>query len=314
MKSPTTDEVRALRAFNRFYTRTIGVLDPYLGSPFSLTEVRVLYELAHRDQATASALGRDLGLDAAYLSRILKRFESQGWLQRESSATDARQQRLLLTEAGHTAFAPLQQKSREAASALLQRVADGQRPALIEAMATIQRLLAPDTPAAPAAAPRTAVLRDLRPGDLGWVVEQHGALYAHEYGLNHDFEGLVAGIVSGFVRDFQPGWERGWIAEVDGQRVGSVFVMRKGEDVAQLRLLLLTPAARGLGLGAQLVDAALAFARGNAGYRSMVLWTQSNLAAARGIYAARGFRCVQSEASESFGQSLVSETWELALR
>ena len=304
------DQVKAVRGFNRFYTQRIGVLDPYLGSAFSLTEVRVLYELAHRDQPTASELGRDLALDGGYLSRILRRFESSGWLARVPSPADARQSLLRLTEAGHAAFAPLQQRSRDEASALLGALPQPQRQELIAAMARVQALL--DTQGA-AARPRTVLLREPRSGDMGWVVQQHGEIYAREYGWNMEFESLVAGVVAGFVKNFQPPWERCWIAEVDGQRAGSVFVVRKSATVAQLRLLILTPPARGLGLGARLSDEAIAFARGK-GYRKMVLWTNSNLHAARGIYAKRGFKLAKSEPYTGYGgHALVGETWELKL-
>lgn len=309
MDTVNAEHVEALRGFNRFYTRHIGVLDPYLGGDMSLTEVRVLYELAHRDQPAASEIGRDLGLDAGYLSRILKRFEARGWLQRVASPADARQNLMRLTDSGRAAFAPLEQKSRDAALALLGPVAGPGRAALVQAMATVQRLIAP----APADAnPPAAVLRAPQPGDIGWVVQQHGALYAREYGLNQSFEALVADIAARFVRNFQPEWERCWIAELDGQPVGSVFVARKSKTVAQLRLLILAPAARGLGLGGRLTDECLAFARAK-GYRKMVLWTNSCLLAARGIYAARGFQLTKSEPYEDFGQALVGETWELKL-
>lgn len=312
MDNTTADQIKALRSFNRTYTRQIGVLDPYLGSDMSLTEVRVLYELAHRDQPAASEIVRDLALDAAYLSRILKRFETRSWLQRVGSVADGRQQLLRLTDNGHAAFAPLQQKSRDAAAALLGTLPPAQRTELIAALATVQRLIAP-SPAAAAMPARTALLRELRPGDMGWVVEQHGALYAREYGFTSEFEALVAEIAANFLRNFQPDWENAWIAEVDGQRAGSIFVVRKSPTVAQLRMLLLTPAARGMGLGGQLTDACIAFARAK-GYRKMSLWTQSNLTAARAIYAARGFQLKASEPpSQAFGQTLVSETWELKL-
>lgn len=303
-------QVRAVRGFNRFYTQRIGVLDPYLGSEFSLTEVRVLYELAHRDQPTASELGRDLGLDAGYLSRILRRFEARGWLARAPSPADARQSLLQLTQAGHEAFAPLQQKSRDEAAALLAPLPPEQRGQLIAAMATVQRLM--EAPA-PAGQPHTVVLRDPRPGDMGWVVQQHGEIYWKEYGWSGEFEGLVAGICAQFVRRFDPAWERCWIAEVDGERAGSVFVVRKSATIAQLRLLILTPRARGHGLGARLVDECLAFARAK-GYRKMVLWTNSNLVEARGLYARRGFRLTRSEPYVGYGgNALVGETWELKL-
>ena len=301
--------VKAIRQFNRFYTRRIGALDPYLGSPMSLTDVRVLYELAHRETAVASEIGRDLGLDAGYMSRILRRFESEGWLTREPHPRDARQSVLHLTEAGHAAFAPLQQKSREEAAALLESLAPSQRQQLLQAMSTMQSLLDPD--AAPPK-PQAAILRDPAPGDIGWVVQQHGEIYAREYGWNSKFEALVAGIASEFLLKFQPEWERCWIAELNGERVGAIFVVRKSATVAQLRMLILTPGARGLGLGGKLVDECIAFARLK-GYKKMVLWTNSCLAAARGIYARRGFQLTQSEPHEGYGSPLVGETWELKL-
>ena len=302
--------VKAIRQFNRFYTRRIGVLDPYLDSDMSLTEVRVLYELAHREAPVASEIGKDLHLDGGYLSRILRRFEDKGWLTRGTDARDARQSLLRLTEAGHSAFAPLQQKSRDEAAALLAPLSAAERSRLIGAMDTVQSLLDPD-----ARTPKrqTAVLREPAPGDIGWVVQQHGEIYAREYGWNSEFEALVADIAGQFLRKFQPGRERCWIAELDGERVGAVFVVRKSATTAQLRMLILTPQARGLGLGARLTDECIAFARSK-GYRKMVLWTNSCLTAARGIYAARGFKLVKSEAYEGFGQHLVGETWELKLK
>jgi DNA-binding MarR family transcriptional regulator/GNAT superfamily N-acetyltransferase len=283
--SPSIDAaaVKAIRQFNRFYTRQIGALDPYLGSAMSLTDVRVLYELAHRETAVASEIGRDLGLDAGYMSRILRRFEAEGWLTREPHVRDARQSVLHLTDAGHAAFAPLQQKSRDEAAALLALLAPAQRQQLVQAMGTMQSLL---DPAAAPPKPQVAVLRDPAPGDIGWVVQQHGEIYAREYGWGSKFEALVAEIAGQFLLDFQPEWERCWIAELNGERVGAIFVVRKSPSVAQLRLLILSPAARGLGLGGRLVDECLAFAR-RKGYKKMVLWTNSCLLAARGIYAAR---------------------------
>ncbi|MEO8021814.1 bifunctional helix-turn-helix transcriptional regulator/GNAT family N-acetyltransferase [Polaromonas sp.] len=299
--------VKALRGFNRFYTQRIGVLTPYLGSELSLTDVRVLYELAHRQELTATGLGRDLGLDAGYLSRILRRFESQGWIARKPSPADARQSLLQLTEAGYQAFAPLQQRSRDEAAALLAPLPGPAQQQLTQALATVQRLLDPA-----AAPPKPAVLRDPQPGDMGWVVQQHGEIYAREYGWDNTFEALVASIVAGYVRDYQPAWERCWIAERDGERVGSVFVVRKSKTVAQLRLLILTAQARGLGLGARLTDECITFARSK-GYKKMVLWTNSCLDSARAIYAKRGFQLVKSEPYTGFGKDLVGETWELKL-
>ena len=301
-------QVRALRAFNRFYTRCTGLLDPYLGSAFSLTEVRVLYELAHHAPCTASELGRRLVLDAGYLSRIVRRFTTAGWITRTPSPTDGRQHALGLTPEGRAAFEPLQQRSRDEAAHLLAPLSPDQRQALVAALDRAQGLLDPER----APGSRTVVLRDVRPGDMGWVVQQHGEIYAREYGWNSEFEALVAEIAAGMIRQHDPAWERGWIAELDGERVGSVFVVRKSETEAQLRLLILSPAARGLGLGARLTDECLAFARAK-GYRKMVLWTNSILSAARAIYAKRGFILVDSEAHHSYGKDFVGETWELVL-
>jgi len=303
-------QVKAVRGFNRFYTQRIGVLDPYLGSELSLTEVRVLYELAHRDQPAASELGRDLALDAGYLSRILRRFEERGWLARSPSPADARQTLLRLTDAGHQAFAPLQQKSRDEAAALLAGLAAPERDRLIAAMATVQRLLDPAHATATAAA--TVVLRDPVPGDMGWVVQQHGEIYWREYKFDSEFEGLVAGVAAQYLKNFDPAHDKGWIAEIDGERVGSVFVVRRSKTVAQLRLLILTPAARGRGLGQRLTDECIAFAR-TKGYRKLMLWTQSHLLAARAIYRSRGFQVVKSDPYAAFGQKMVSEVWELKL-
>jgi DNA-binding MarR family transcriptional regulator/N-acetylglutamate synthase-like GNAT family acetyltransferase len=300
-------QVKAVRAFNRFYTQRIGVLKRYLDTDFTLTEVRVLYELAHRPPLTARDLVRDLELDPGYLSRILRRFEDQDWVARETAPHDARQHLLRLTEAGYAAFAPLQQKSRDETAALLAAVAPAERPRLIAALDTVHRLLDP-----PAAGERKVVLREPRPGDMGWVVQVHGELYAREYGFDWTFEQLVAEIAAKFIRDFDPQREKAWIAEVDGERAGCVFLVRKSATVAQLRLLIVRPEGRGLGLGGRLTDECIAFARA-AGYRRIMLWTQSNLTAARAIYAARGFELKESEPNAAFGQQLVSEVWERRL-
>jgi DNA-binding MarR family transcriptional regulator/N-acetylglutamate synthase-like GNAT family acetyltransferase len=300
-------QVKALRAFNRFYTQRIGVLKRYLDTDFTLTEVRVLYELAHRPPLAARDLVRDLELDPGYLSRILRRFDAAGWIAREPAPHDGRQQLLRLTEAGHATFAPLQQKSRDETAALLATVPLAARPRLIGALQTVHRLLEPAK-----AADRQVVLRDPRPGDMGWVVQVHGELYAREYGFDWTFEQLVAEIAAKFIRDFDPQREKGWIAEVDGERAGCVFLVRKSATVAQLRLLVVSPEARGLGLGGRLTDECIAFARA-AGYRRIMLWTQSNLSAARAIYQSRGFALKQSEPNTAFGQELVSEVWERSL-
>ena len=304
-----TAAVKAIRQFNRFYTRRIGALDPYLGSAMSLTDVRVLYELAHREVPVASEIGRDLGFDAGYLSRILRRFENEGWLVREPHLRDARQSVLRLTEAGHAAFAPLQQKSREEAAALLASLAPAQRQQLVHAMGTVQSLLDPQ---APPERPQAAILCEPGPGDIGWVVQQHGEIYAREYGWDMRFEALVADIAAQFVRKFQPEWEKCWIAELDGERVGAIFLVRKSATTAKLRMLILSPKARGMGLGARLTDECIAFARAK-GYKKMVLWTNSCLITARSIYAKRGFVLDKSEPYEDFGQQLVGETWSLKL-
>lgn len=302
-----TAHVKALRAFNRFYTQRIGVLKRYLDSDFTLTEVRVLYELAHRPPLSARDLVRDLDLDAGYLSRILRRFQDQGWIAREPSPHDGRQALLQLTPAGHAAFAPLQQKSRDEAAALLATVPGAARPRLIAALRTVHGLLEPGTASEPA-----IVLRDPQPGDLGWVVQMHGEIYAREFGYSTEFEALVADIAAKYLREFDPACEKGWIAEVDGQRMGCVFLVRKSQTVAKVRLLIVRPQARGLGLGGRLTDACIAFAR-DKGYRKITLWTQSHLTAARAIYAARGFERVGSEPYAAFGKKLTSETWERKL-
>lgn len=302
-------EIEAVREFNRFYTQRAGVLDPYLGGELSLTEVRVLYELFHRDQPTASALARDLDLDAGYLSRILRRFEDQGWLRRTTSVADARQSHLQLTAAGRRAFEPMQQQSREEAQALLAPLAARERRAVVGAMTTVRQLL---DGARTALGQQTVVLRDPRPGDLGWVVQQHGELYWQEYRFDSAFEALVARVAAEYLENFDAACEKGWIAELDGERVGSVFLVRRSKTVAQLRLLILTPSARGRGLGGRLTDECIAFARSR-GYRKITLWTQSILTAARAIYRSRGFEIVKSEPYEAFGRKLTSEVWELTL-
>ena len=304
----TAAQVKSVRGFNRFFTQRIGVLSTSLGSDLSLTEVRVLYELAHRKHVTGSELGRGLMLDPGYLSRILRRFHASGWLTRTPSPADARQSMLELTKAGHQVFAPLQQRSRDEAAALLTPLGPRDRKRVIEAMAAVHHLLEPAGAPAPA-----AVLRDPRPGDMGWVVMQHGEVYGQEYGFNWEFEGLVADIAAGFIRNFKPAREKGWIAEVDGEPVGAVFVVQKSAMVAQLRLLILTAQARGQGLGGRLVDECIAFAQSRL-YRKLVLWTNGHLMAARAIYQSRGFVLTASEPFQAYGlKDLVGETWELKL-
>ena len=300
--------VSAVRRFNRFYTRKIGLLQQgYLSSPFSLAEVRVLYELAHQDKLTASGLGRELGLDPGYLSRFLQGFAKRGLIARTRSKTDGRQSLLALTRRGQEAFAPLQARSRDEIGAMLAGLSAADRDRIVEAMHTIEGLLgARPEPKAP------YMLRPHRPGDMGWVIHRHGVLYAQEYGFDERFEALVAEIVARFVQRYDPKRERCWIAEKDGEIVGSVFLVAHSKTVAQLRLLLVEPRARGLGIGARLVAECVRFAR-QAGYRKVTLWTNSVLVAARRIYEAAGFRLVHREPHESFGHDLVGEIWELRL-
>ena len=300
--------IAAVRRFNRFYTRTIGVLqEGLLHSAFSLAEARVLYELAQAAGTTAAALARELGLDAGYLSRILQRFERDGLIVRTLSAADRRQSTVALTEAGRAAFAPLDARSREAIGTLLGALAEPAQAATVAAMGRLERLLDAPTAATP------VLLRPHRAGDIGWVVARHGALYAEEYGLNHRFEALVAKVAGDFLAGHDPGRERCWIAERDGVNIGSAFLVRASEDTARLRLLIVEPAARGLGLGRRLVAECLDFARA-AGYRRVTLWTNDVLTAARAIYRTAGFRLVASAPHSDFGPPMIGEDWDLALR
>jgi DNA-binding MarR family transcriptional regulator/N-acetylglutamate synthase-like GNAT family acetyltransferase len=300
-------QIEAARRFNRFYTQRIGVLDDgLLDSPFSLTEVRVMYELAHRRGIAAADLARELGLDKGYLSRILQRFRAKGWLARSIADHDGRRHVLALTAAGRRAFAPLERRSQRQVRAMLSPLAAPERQRVIEAMRTIERLLGARAYASP------VVLRRHRPGDIGWVVQRHGEIYAREYGWNEEFEALVADIAAKFIRNFDPARERCWIAERDGTRLGCIFLVAQDRSIAKLRLLLVEPEARGLGLGRRLIDACVAFAR-KAGYRRIVLWTQDNLDAARHLYAMAGFRRTSAKAHRSFGKDLVAETWSLRL-
>ena len=308
----TAARVDAIRAFNRFYTRQIGVLgDHYLGSDFSLTDLRVLYELTHRDTSTASDIGRELGLDAGYLSRILRRFETRKFLARTPSPADARQSLLRLTPKGRAAFKPIDAKARGLVEQLLGRLPDPGQRRVVDAMATITGLLG--VPGAESERAEPYLLREHQPGDMGWVVHRHAALYAREWGYDSRFEALAARICADFLERFDPSGERCWIAERRGEIVGSVFLVRKSKTVAKLRLLLVEPEARGLGIGRRLIDECIRFAR-QAGYRRITLWTQRDLDAARRLYQQAGFSCVHSKPSPNFGRTdLVAETWELSL-
>jgi DNA-binding MarR family transcriptional regulator/GNAT superfamily N-acetyltransferase len=306
MSNPS-DPVAAVRRFTRFYTNRLEVLrESLLDSAFSLTEARVLYELATRERPTAADLGRELALDAGYLSRILKRFEEGGLLARTRSDKDGRQAHLVLTAAGRAAFAPLDERSRAQVAGLLAGLSAPDRDRLVGAMRVIEGLLDPDP------APPSYLLRPHRPGDMGWIVHRHGALYAQEYGWDETFEALVAGIAAEFIRDFSPKRERAWIAEKDGEIVGSVLLVRQSDEVAKLRLLYVEPKARGLGIGRHFVEECIRFARA-AGYRRLTLWTNDVLHAARALYAKAGFRLAKTEPHRSFGQDLVGEFWEMEL-
>ncbi len=300
--------IAAVRRFNRFYTQRIGVLsEAFLNTPFSLTEARVLHALAHRDGATATWLGRELDLDAGYLSRILRDFERQGFILRSPSLQDARQAMISLTPDGRDAFEPLDRASHSEISNLLAPLAEADQDRLVGAMRLIGGLIGADRDAAPA-----FVLRPHRPGDMGWVTQRHGALYSEEYGLNHKMEAYVAEVVAKFLRDFDPAREHCWIAEQDGAPIGSVFLVKESEEVARLRLLIVEPKARGLGVGRRLVEECVRFAR-LAGYREITLWTHSILIAARRTYDSVGFEIIDTETHDEFGPELVGETWRLRL-
>lgn len=310
METDVTGRVDAVRRFNRFYTRRIGVLqDRHLRSPFTLTEARVLFEVAHRGRTTPTELAGELGLDMGYLSRILRRFGERGLVRREPSAADRRQSIVALTGQGRETFAALDAAASAEVRALLGGLPEGDRRRLVDAMGTIEDVLG----GGPLRGP--FVLRQHRPGDIGWIVQRHGELYWQEYGWDETFEALVAGIAADFIRNFNPARERCWIAEADGERLGSVVLVQNADDpehTAQLRLLLVEPRARGLGLGRTLVQACTAFAR-EAGYARITLWTNAVLHAARRIYEREGYRLVHEAPHHSWGHDLVEQTWEMVL-
>jgi DNA-binding MarR family transcriptional regulator/N-acetylglutamate synthase-like GNAT family acetyltransferase len=300
--------VAAVRRFNRFYTQRIGVLeDGYARSRFSLTEARVLYELWRHDRTTATEIGRELGLDAGYLSRMLRRFHKTGLIRKEASPHDGRQSLLSITAKGRKAFAPLEAWSNRQVGAMLSRLPAARQDDLVSALKTAERLLSGQADAA-----GEVILREPKPGDLGWIVARHALLYAREYGWADEFEGLCAQIVADYAKNFDPRYERCWIAERDGENVGSVFLVKDSEQVARLRLLLVEPSARGLGVGKRLTAECVDFAR-RCGYRRITLWTHSVLTAARHIYEQVGFRLTSSEKRRSFGQDVVSEHWDMTL-
>jgi DNA-binding MarR family transcriptional regulator/ribosomal protein S18 acetylase RimI-like enzyme len=299
-----------IRSFNRFYTAQLGVLDEgLLDSEFTLTEVRILYELAQDGPASASQIGKALGLDPGYLSRILRKFEAKGLIDRQPSKADARRSLIALTEAGRRAFAPLDAKSAAQAAAWLAPMSEADRRRITDAMAMIKRLLKQD---GPSAAPLR--LRPHNPGDIGWAIQRHGEIYADEFQWNEEFEGLVAQILGSFLVSHDPGRERSWIAELGDQRAGCIFLMESKESakVAQLRCLLVDPLARGMGVGSKLVEACIAFAR-EAGYERIMLWTNDVLVSARRIYEAAGFVLESEEPHHSFGRDLIGQTWGMSL-
>jgi DNA-binding MarR family transcriptional regulator/GNAT superfamily N-acetyltransferase len=303
------DRIAIVRRFSRFYTRKIGVLhEGLLGSPLSLTEARVLYELVQHKAATASELAAELALDSGYLSRILSGFDRRGLIEKRASERDGRQIILALTNQGREMFAALNTCSHDEIAAMLGQLNDSDQTRLVAALATVEKLLGggqkSDGP--------SYILRLHQPGDMGWIIHRHGALYAEEYGLGQSFEALVARIAAAFIENFDTQRERCWIAERDGEIVGSVLLVKESEEIAKLRLLLVEPKARRLAIGSRLVGECIGFA-GRAGYRKITLWTNDVLVSARRIYEAAGFHLVREEPHHSFGRNLVGQYWELAL-
>lgn len=299
--NPLEDRAEIVRRFNRFYTRQIGLLHEHLlDSEFSLTETRILYELAHRPTLAASHLCRELGLNSGYLSRVIAGFEKKGLIVKARSSDDARVTQLQLTDKGRATFEPLDEASRCQVIQMLEQLSEPEQHQLTDAMGQIEDLLSETSP--------NYLLRNPQPGDMGWIVHRQAVLYSQEYGWNNEYEALVAEIVAKYVREFDPKSERCWIAEKDGKVVGSVFVVRQDEVSAKLRLLYVEPSARGLGIGRRLVDECLRFAR-LCGYKRMVLWTNSVLSDARRIYEKVGFKLIEEEPHHSFGKDLTGQTW-----
>jgi DNA-binding MarR family transcriptional regulator/GNAT superfamily N-acetyltransferase len=323
MGTISATQIARVRAFNRDYTRRIGVLsERLLDSPYSLTQVRVMYEIAHRSGVTAGELAEELDLDRGYLSRMLKGFETKKLLVRTPAPEDGRRQHLRMTPAGLRVFAPLEKRSQEQVRGMLSALDEERRRILLEAMDKIQNALGNKSSSGKSQPEksqpekgdlaRQLTLRSHRPGDMGWVVQRHGEIYHQEYGWNEEFEALVAEITAEFVRKLDVTRERCWIAEHDGRRVGCIFLVAKDATTAKLRLLLVDPDARGLGVGRKLVAECVRFARAT-GYRKIVLWTQETLTAARHLYTEAGFVKTAREPHRSFGHDLIGETWEREL-
>ena len=307
---PAGEAIDVIRSFNRRYTRQLGLLDSgLLGSEFTLTEVRVLYELANCEDSTATQIAGELGLDLGYMSRLLKKFGRRRYIKRKRSSVDARQSRLQLTERGRAAFEPLDRAAKLQIAEMIAPMTPEQRSLLVSSMQSVQRLLQ----AAPAESVREPyAIRPLKVGDIGWITHRQGILYSQEYGWDATYEALVAEILAGFVKNFDSKLERGWVAERAGGIIGSVFLVRASADLAKLRLLYVEPAARGLGVGRRLVQECIDFARMQ-GYNTLTLWTNDVLVSARRIYQAAGFRLTKEERHHSFGKDLVGQTWDLVL-
>ena len=304
----TDDRVAAIRRFNRFYTRRIGVLqEGYSGGPFSLAEARVLYEIGQRDKSTATNIARELGLDAGYLSRILKAFEVRGYIVRETSGSDGRQSLLSMTPRGRKAFAPIESHTVSEVAVMLGALQPDAQDRLVNALHTVEALLGDtDEPRVP------YILRPLQPGDIGWIVARHGLIYGREYGWDQTIEALTAEIAAAFVRNFDPKRECCWIAERNGENVGCVFIVKEDDETARLRLLLVDSSARELGIGKRLVEECVRFSR-QSGYKRITLWTHRVLEGARKIYVNAGFKLTKEWTHDDFGRTLVAETWDLEL-
>ena len=312
---PADEAIDVIRSFNRRYTRQLGLLDRgLLGSEFTLTEARVLYELANGEDSTATRIAGGLGLDLGYMSRLIKKFARRRYIKRTRSPVDARQSRLQLTERGRAVFDPLDRAARHQIAEMIAPLAPEQRSLLLAAMQSVERLLeaASDESRRERALREPYEIRRLMVGDIGWITHRQGILYSREYGWDATYEALVAEILAGFVKNYDSTFERGWVAERDGGIIGSVFLVRASAGVAKLRLLYVEPAARGLGVGRRLVQECIDFARIKR-YKTLTLWTNDVLVSARRIYQAAGFQLTKEERHHSFGKDLVGQTWDLAL-